>query len=289
MRHFFQAASRCGTSKAAARPMPGPRRQLSRWSGLWRKRLAMPLLAAVAAMAFATGTEAATFELKDGSSVQGEVVHATRNTLMVRLSTGGGLRQLSRHDLESVSVTTNTDGIIAGSLESWDDGVYELQAQGRMVKLKNGSVLAESDLEPPLLTIANAKDSEAASALVFELALSRPSKQPVLIIYGTIDRTAKAGEDYEESRGSITIRPGETATQIAVPLIDNDVAEEDKRFEVFVATDQNVATIKSKRAEGIIVNDDEEAALDEDSNPALSEGKSAVVEAGEEISLKETE
>lgn len=242
----------------------------------------------MAVLATAAGAEAATFTLRDGSSVEGEIVHVTRNTLMVRLM-AGGLRQLSRHDLDSVTIATDTEGAVQGSLESWKDGVYEIQADGRLLKLKNRQVVAEDDLQPPLLTISDAKDSEGAPDLVFDLTLSRPSKQQILVIYATLDRTAKAGEDFEEARGSIILRPGDTSAQIKVPLIDDDAAEEDKYFEVFVATDQKVATIKSKRATGTILNDDKEAALSNDGTAGTVGTDKPVVESGEEISLKNTE
>lgn len=291
MRHFFEAAPGGETSctKGGARPLPGTWRQKLRRYASRCSKLARPLLAAGTMLALATAADAATFTLRDGTRVEGEIVHVTRNTLMLRLMPGGGLKQLSRHELQSVTIVTDAEGTVEGSLESWKDGVYEIQADGRLLKLRNQQVVAESDIKPPLLTISDAKGSEGDSDLVFDITLSRPSKQQILVIYATLDRSAKAGKDFEESRGSIIIRPGETSAKITVPLINDDLAEDDKHFEVFVATDQKVATIESKRATGTILNDDKEAALSGDSHESEDQGDKQQVQSGEEISLKNTE
>ena len=236
------------------------------------------LLAAVALLAIVSGADAATFLLDNGSSVEGEIVHATRNTLMVRLSKSGEVKQLARSSVKSVEITTNGGETISGTLESWANGVYEIEsderlvkidgreviAEGdltppveRLVKIDGGEVIAEGDLTPPVLSISKSQADEAAAEIIFNIGLSHPSKKAILVIYATLDRTAKAGEDFLEKRGSITLEPGNTSAVVKVLLINDAIAEDDEFFEVFVATDQNVAIIKSKRAIGTILNDDE--------------------------------
>jgi hypothetical protein len=215
------------------------------------------LLAAVALLAVASSADAATFLLDNGSSVEGEIVHATRNTLMVKLSRGGGVKQLARSSVESVEITTSGGETVSGTLESWANGVYEIDSNERLVKIEGREVVAEGNPTPPVLTISKSQADESATEMTFDIGLSRPSKKPILVIYATLDRTAKAGEDFLEKRGSITLKPGNTSALVKVLLINDGVAEDDEFFEVFVATDQNVAIIKSKRAIGTILNDDE--------------------------------
>jgi hypothetical protein len=45
-----------------------------------------------------------------------------------------------------------------------------------------------------------------ADGIVFRIELSRPAEQPVVLIYGTVDGTAKAGEDYQSQQGVVTPR-----------------------------------------------------------------------------------
>ena len=54
----------------------------------------------------------------------------------------------------------------------------------------------------------------------------------VFVDFRTEDGTAKAGEDYEKTEGSICFRPGETTKTISVAIIDDDIFEEDEHFSV---------------------------------------------------------
>ena len=117
--------------------------------------------------------------------------------------------------------------------------------------------LAHSDGDPPpRLIVSEGKAGENASELVFKVDLSRPVDQPIMILYATYDRTAIAGEDYKGERGTMTIPPGASSAVVRVPLIDDDVQEENETLELFVATDERKATIESDRIVGTILNDD---------------------------------
>ena len=257
--------------------------------GLRQMKFGAALLSLGFLLSTASLAEAATFKLNNGETVEGEVVHVTRNTLMVRLSTGGGLQQLSRGAVEVVQITTSSGEEVSGSLESWRDGVYEIESDDRLIQVTNKKILSAGELKPPILTISEAKDSENAPELVFDIGLSRPSKKPVLVIFATIDRTAKSGEDFQEARGSITLTPGNTAAAVKVPLINDTLAEEDEYFEVFVATDKNVAVIKTKRAIGTIINDDEETEPPENGDSGHVDSETSDIQEGEELSLKDEE
>ena len=116
---------------------------------------------------------------------------------------------------------------------------------------------AHSDGDPPpRLIVSEGKAGENASELVFKVDLSRPVDQPIMILYATYDRTAIAGEDYKGERGTMTIPPGASSAVVRVPLIDDDVQEENETLELFVATDERKATIESDRIVGTILNDD---------------------------------
>ena len=54
----------------------------------------------------------------------------------------------------------------------------------------------------------------------------------VFVDFRTEDGTAKAGEDYEKTEGSICFRPGESTKTISVVIIDDDIFEEDEHFSV---------------------------------------------------------
>lgn len=65
--------------------------------------------------------------------------------------------------------------------------------------------------------------------------ISRTGGDPnntVFVDFRTEDGTAKAGEDYEKTEGSICFRPGETSKTFSVVIVDDDIFEEDEHFYV---------------------------------------------------------
>lgn len=261
--------------------------------------------AAALLLCFATAGNAATFFLNDGKTIEGEVVQATRNTLTVRQDIGG-LRQFARSKVKSVQIVTSLGDQIAGSLKSWHDGVYEIEADGQLIQIRNREIIREAatttkertapDTEAveqtqaqtnppvaatvavevesskqtpkaaesvadlassPTLKVSVAEAREDATEIVFELTLSRPVDEPMVIFYGTYDQTAVAGKDYQEERGTLRLAPGKSNATVRVPLINDDVPENDETFELFVITDEERATVEFDRTVGTILNDDD--------------------------------
>ena len=83
--------------------------------------------------------------------------------------------------------------------------------------------------------------------MVFRIELSRPAEQTVVLIYGTVEGTAKAGEDFEPQQGMVTLAPGSKSAEVHVPLIEQPTSEGEKRFELFLAADPKVAEVVDKR------------------------------------------
>jgi len=52
----------------------------------------------------------------------------------------------------------------------------------------------------------------------------------ITVDYATEDGVANAGKDYEETKGTLTFLPQEKEKYIRIPIIDNDVFEEDEHF-----------------------------------------------------------
>ncbi|XP_020605885.1 sodium/calcium exchanger 1-like [Orbicella faveolata] len=65
--------------------------------------------------------------------------------------------------------------------------------------------------------------------------ISRTGGDPsntVFVDFRTEDGTAKAGEDYEKTEGTICFRPGESSKTFSVVIVDDDIFEEDEHFYV---------------------------------------------------------
>jgi len=210
----------------------------------------------VALCLFASAASAATFVLDNGESLEGEVIHATRNTFMVREAIGT-IRQLSHGEVERVDITTRDGDVVSGVLLDWRDGVYAIESDGRQFKVDDGRIVDKVEPKVPVLAVSEAEAAEGASALEFRIALSQPAGTVIFLVYGTFDRTAKAGEDYRREQGSLEIQPGDESAVLRIPLMDDDVREEDETFELFVSADKKLATIENNRAVGTILNDDD--------------------------------
>ena len=114
-----------------------------------------------------------------------------------------------------------------------------------------------TDDAPRLAIDASAEPvSEGVTTLVFEVKLSRPTNRSVVVIYATVDGTAKAGTDYEPQQGVITIQPGATTAELHAPLIDDDQVEGEEHFRLFLSTDPTVADVSAKQVRAVIQDDD---------------------------------
>jgi hypothetical protein len=86
-----------------------------------------------------------------------------------------------------------------------------------------------------------------AHDVVFKIELSQPAEQTVVLIYGTVDGTAKAGKDYEPQHGVLTLAAGTRSGEVRVPLIENQPSNGERRFELFLIADPTVAEVVDKR------------------------------------------
>ena len=111
---------------------------------------------------------------------------------------------------------------------------------------------AENDSQTVALN-ASVDPAEAGTAgMVFNIELSRPAEQTIVLIYGTVDGTARAGTDYEPQQGVITLAPGTRSTQVRVPLIDRGSPRDGTRFELFLTADPRVVQVVDQRVTAVI-------------------------------------
>ena len=88
-------------------------------------------------------------------------------------------------------------------------------------------------------TVASAE--AGVDGIVFRIELSRPAEQPVRLIYGTVDGTAKAGKDYEAQQGVVTLTPGTRSADVRVPLLEHSHPG-NAGFELFLIADPRSRT-----------------------------------------------
>ena len=123
-----------------------------------------------------------------------------------------------------------------------------------------GTIL-DDDGEPlrslPTLSIEDVAVSEGAGNAVFTVTLSAVSVQRVTVDYRTSNGTARAGQDYTGSTGTLTIAARSRTGTISVPLLDDEYVEEDETFTVALSGARNATIVRDKaKAVGTIVDDD---------------------------------
>ena len=108
----------------------------------------------------------------------------------------------------------------------------------------------------PVISIDDVSAGESEAGAVFTVRLSSPTSLEVGLRYATEDETATAEEDYKTTSGTLSFEAGELAKQIRVPLIDDDVDEENETFLVRLSALEN-AEIGDVVGRGTITDDDE--------------------------------
>ena len=111
-----------------------------------------------------------------------------------------------------------------------------LESPGYRIDPDKASVtVTVRDLDPaPVLEIADAPALAGADAVDFQVSFADgvPSGRDVTVDYLTQDGTATAGQDYSNTRGTLTIPAGETSGVITVPLLPDTAEGWDETFDL---------------------------------------------------------
>ena len=111
----------------------------------------------------------------------------------------------------------------------------------------------------PTLSVADASANEGADAVAFEVSLNRTfagTAHRVTVNYATADGTAKAGEDYTATSGSLTFAVGERVKTVQVPILDDAIDEGEETF-----------TLRLSNAKGARIGDGEATGTIENADP----------------------
>ena len=118
-----------------------------------------------------------------------------------------------------------------------------------------GSILDDDAM--PRLNIGNGSGKESTSEITLPVTLSAASGSRIEVSYVLENITAKAGEDFVATNGTLIFEPGVTQSAIAVKLINDSNVEAPEQFMVSLVSATH-ATIEDGRGLGIIGDDDEE-------------------------------
>lgn len=123
-----------------------------------------------------------------------------------------------------------------------------------LVESEDAVVSPAADL---LIQVSVENSKENGPPVAFDIELSKPSENSVVLIYATIDGTAVNGQDYEANRGVVVIKAGERSARIEAPVIDDAEQEEQEYLQLFLTVDPKVATVETRQIIATIDDDDQ--------------------------------
>ncbi len=109
----------------------------------------------------------------------------------------------------------------------------------------------------PVLTIEDARASEAEGMLRFVVALDRSPGHRIAVNVEVASGTAKLGRDFRAPLNqALEFAPGATRLDVTVPLVDDRAVEGREKLRVRIETADDSIDVKRAEAEGVIDDDD---------------------------------
>ena len=131
------------------------------------------------------------------------------------------------------------------------------------IAVSNVTVTITEPTSAPM-TVDDAREAEGAGPLEFEVALEWAVSEEATVQYRTVGMTstngvtAKAGEDFTDTSGTLTFAAGETQKTIRVTLLDDALNEAEEYFELVLESPVNaeLPTSPAHTVKGIVEDDD---------------------------------
>ena len=96
---------------------------------------------------------------------------------------------------------------------------------------------------PPNVTLSDSVTvGEAAGNAGFTVTLSAPTTHRTEIKYLTINGTAAADADYTSTSGTLVLQPGSTSGTINIPIIDDNLDEDDETLSLKITASPGIVT-----------------------------------------------
>ncbi len=148
---------------------------------------------------------------------------------------------------------------------------FESSANADLVRDTARVTIVDNDPIPSLsINSVSMKEGTGSGAdAVFTVKLSKASGAPVTVHYASLNGTAVAGSDFDQTSGTLTFAPGQTTQTVKVHVTGDSLSEANETFQVLL-TDATNATIRTSTGKGTIKNDDKA--------PSLSIGDVTVIE-----------
>ena len=164
-------------------------------------------------------------------------------------------RVRGQDDQWGVQVTpSGTDGVTVSVNGSADCAAQHAVCAADGGMLEGGAQAVISG--PAALSVANARvEEERGATLDFVVSLSRSRSEATTVEYATSDATARAGEDYTATAGTLTFAANATSRTVSVTVLD-DAHDEGEETLTLRLSNPSGARVADDEATGTIENAD---------------------------------
>jgi hypothetical protein len=132
---------------------------------------------------------------------------------------------------------------------------FEQHCEGDAAALYGSIRFNSSVAIAPRVSIGDAAAIEGpfGGSVTFTISLSEPASVPVTVQFATADGTARAGSDYVERTGTVTLDPPQTSRQVTITILNDGAAQGEQQFHVLLSNPSG-ASVAFGRAKGTILD-----------------------------------
>jgi uncharacterized delta-60 repeat protein len=109
--------------------------------------------------------------------------------------------------------------------------------------------------------LSSLEGNSGTTPVTFKIILNETSAKRVTVNYTTVDETAKAGQDYVATSGTLIFKPGQTIKRVTVNVIGDNVVERNEKFSLQLSNPNNAILGTLSTATCTIKNDDPSFAI----------------------------
>jgi hypothetical protein len=223
-----------------------------------------------------TGTTNAVFNvgLSQASTINTTVVFSTANGTATAgadyTATSGTLTFLPGEVLKQVTVP-----VLGDTLNEANETFFVNLINPTNAAIVDGQGMATIVDNDPIISLS-ARDTSLVEGsgtlgnMVFVVDLSVAISQTVTVRYATTSGTAMQNIDFTPRTGTLTFAPGQTSQTVAVPIIGDNVDENNETIILTISSPTGGAILADAQAIGTIVDDDPLLAPLNQTAPSLS-------------------
>lgn len=158
--------------------------------------------------------------------------------------------------------STDSSYGVNGSAQNFNGATdAAMQADQKVVTVNSPYFTVQRFKNDPIITIQKnitktEGNSGTTTSATFRILLNTPSARKITVNYTTVDSTAKAGQDYVATSGTLTFNPGQTSKSVTVNIIGDNVIEKNEKFLLRLSNPTNAILGTLSTAICTIKNDD---------------------------------